>query len=188
MCYWILTNTGQVVARTTVQHITKTEIMKEDIMDQIRAFHHELDSKIGDDQYIDNDSNFSTFLNDDVPDPDIIDPYQDPNEEPFQGYELPEIDEIGVMEDERQASDVYDAYLGAELTLPGNGDQMQMVRVIKRIKGNDGKVNKPVLYSTLRKEKPYNPLLDTSEYLVEFSDGTTKELTANIIAESIFLK
>jgi hypothetical protein len=29
-------------------------------------------------------------------------------------------------------------------------------------------------------------LLDTSEYLVEFGDGTTKELTANIIAESLF--
>jgi hypothetical protein len=186
MCYWILTNTGQVVARTTVQHITKTEIMREGIMNQIRAFHHELDSKIGDDQYIDNDSDFSTFLNDDVPDPDIVDPYRNPKEEPFQGYELPEIDEIGAMEDERQASDVYDTYLGAELNLPGNGDQMQMARVIKRIKGNDGKVKKPVLYSTLRKEKPYNPLLDTSEYLVEFSDGTTKELAANIIAESMF--
>ena len=35
-------------------------------------------------------------------------------------------------------------------------------------------------------QNPYIPLLDSSEYLVEFGDGTTKELTANIIAESMF--
>ena len=188
MCYWILTSKGQVVARTTVQYITKLEIQQEGIMNQIRAFRQELDSKIGDNQYIDNDSDFNTFLNEDVPDPDNTNPYQqsNPNEEPFQGYELPEIEEIGAMDDNRQVSDVYDKYLGAELQLPGNGDQMQMARVIKRIRGNDGKVKKPVLYSTLREPKPYNPLLDTSEYLIEFGDGTTKELTANIIAESLF--
>ena len=97
MCYWILTNTGQVVAHTTVQHITKLEIQQEGIMNQIRAFHQELDSKIGDDQYIDKDLDFSTFMNDDVPDPDCTDPYQEQSrkEEPFQEHQLPEIDDIG---------------------------------------------------------------------------------------------
>ena len=45
------------------------------------------------------------------------------------------------------------------------------------MKGNDGKP-KGNYHS--------NPILNTSEYLVEFPDGTTKELTANIIAESMF--
>ena len=31
-----------------------------------------------------------------------------------------------------------------------------------------------------------NPVLDTSEYMVEFPDGATKELTTNLITESIF--
>ena len=117
----------------------------------------------------------------------ILTPYRklNSNEETFQGHELPEIYEIGKMDDERQASDVYGKYLGAELQLPGNGDQMQIIRVVKRIKDNN--VNaKPVLYSTLHEPKSYNPLLDTSEYLVKFGDGSTKELTANIIAESMF--
>ena len=51
-----------------------------------------------------------------------------------------------------------------------------MARVVKRIKGNNGKP-----YSG-----PYNPILDQSQYLVEFTDGTTKEVYANIIAESMF--
>ena len=31
-----------------------------------------------------------------------------------------------------------------------------------------------------------NPMLDTSEYTVKVSDGSSQELTANIIAESMF--
>ena len=31
-----------------------------------------------------------------------------------------------------------------------------------------------------------NPMLDTSEYTVEMSDGSSQELTANIIAEYMF--
>ena len=51
-----------------------------------------------------------------------------------------------------------------------------MAKVSRRIKGDDGE-NKGVNHK--------NPILDTSEYLVEFQDGTTKELTENLIPESI---
>ena len=44
-------------------------------------------------------------------------------------------------------------------------------------KGNDGN---PVV------TRHNNPMLDTSEYTVEMSDGSSQELTANIIAESMF--
>ena len=183
MCYWILTSKGTVVSRTTVQHVTKEDVLNEEIMDNIRQFHLELDSKLGDELlYINNDSDFSKFLNEDVPDPSVDNPYEDRvndgTEEPYQGYRLPEIDEIGNIEDEREAANVYDAYIGAEIPLPGHDNQNQMARVVKRIKGNDG--------NSIDASKPYNPILDTSEYLVEFSDGTTKELTANLIAESMY--
>lgn len=186
MCYWILTSKGNVVARTTVQHVTKQDIIGEGIMDRIREYHRELDTKLGDDQYIDNDTDFSKFLNEDVPDPSINNPYEGRGhgntgkEEPYQGYNLPEIDEIGNIDDERESANIYDIYIGAEVQLPSNhtSGQNQMARVVKRIKGNDGEA--------FDASKPYNPILDTSEYLVEFPDGTTKELTANIIAESMF--
>ncbi len=180
MCYWILTNNGQIISRTTVQHVTKEEVLRDDIMRQIQDYHNELESKIGDDQYVDNAADFNAFINEDVPDPEQDDPYDtpsaNPKEEPYQGYNLPEIDEIGAMEDAQSAADVYDKYLGVEVPLPSDGDRQQMARVVKRIKGNDGNAI----------GSSYNPLLDHSEYLVEFSDGTTKELTANIIAESMF--
>jgi hypothetical protein len=51
---------------------------------------------------------------------------------------LPDIDEIGDVDDEKIANDIYDTYIGAEVQLPGQGNQMQMARVVKCIKGNDG--------------------------------------------------
>ena len=51
-----------------------------------------------------------------------------------------------------------------------------MAKVIKQVKVNDGN---PV--GTRQK----NPMLDTSEYTVEMSDGSSQELTANIISDSM---
>ena len=65
-------------------------------MDEIRYFHLELDAKIGDEQYVHNGDEFEAYINDDVPDttPDKIYPAQF-KEEPYQGYYLPDINEIG---------------------------------------------------------------------------------------------
>ena len=54
-----------------------------------------------------------------------------------------------------------------------------MAKVIKQVKGNDGN---PVV------TRHNNTMLDTSEDTVEMSDGSSQELTANIISESIFTK
>ena len=180
MCYWILTETGSVIAWTTVQHIMVDESKQEETIQRINDYQSRLDDKLGDDQYIDSSEDFTAFINEDIPDDDedpdsmgqVI-----PEEEPYQGYHLPEIDEIGKMEDEASSENVFDTYIGAEVSLPGPGGRNQMARVVKRIKGNDGKP-KGVHHD--------NPILNTSEYLVEFPDGVTKELTANIIAESMF--
>ena len=176
MCYWILTSMGTIISRTTVQHITKEETMNDDIMDEIRLFHTELDNNIGQDQYVHNDHEFSSYINEDVPDPGCNDLYpQRFTEEPYQGYDIPDIDEIGKSEDEYKSADVYDKYIGAEVLMPGPGGDDQMAKVVKRLKTNENK-----------QDGKYYPILDTSEYLIEFNDGTTKEITANIIAESMF--
>ena len=83
-------------------------------------------------------------------------------EEPYQGYRLPKIDKIGKLEDGRDAVDVFNLYQGVEVDLP----------VIKRIKGNDGNT--------------YPRKMDELQYLVEFSDGTIKEVCADLIAEHMF--
>ena len=52
-----------------------------------------------------------------------------------------------------------------------------MAKVIKLVKGNDGN---PV------GKQHNNPMLDTSEFTVEMSDGSSQKLTANIVADSMF--
>ena len=52
-----------------------------------------------------------------------------------------------------------------------------MAKVVKKIKINNHNPN-----------DSYNPTLDASEYLVEFPDGSKKEVTANLMAESMFLQ
>ena len=59
--------------------------------------------------------------------------------------------------------------------MPGPGGNDQMVKVVKRLKKNENEY-----------DGKYYLILDTSEYLIEFNDGTTKEVTANILAESMF--
>ena len=75
MCYWILTSTGKVIARTTVQHITSDESKRDEIVQKINEYHRELDLQLGDDQYVDNSDGFDNFINEDVPDPADDDPY-----------------------------------------------------------------------------------------------------------------
>ena len=61
--------------------------------------------------------------------------------------------------------------------MPEQDGNKKMAKVIKQVKGNDG--NPLGIWNN-------NPILDTSEYTVEMSEGSSQELTANIIAESMF--
>ena len=58
-----------------------------------------------------------------------------------------------------------------------NDGNKRTVKVIKRVKGNNGN---PV------GTQHNKPMLDTSEYTVEMYDGSPQELTDNIIAEQMF--
>ena len=59
------------------------------------------------------------------------------------------------------------------MALPTAADEKLMARVRKKIRSDD------------RNEGKYNPMHDSSTYEVEFSDGPTEEVTANVIAESM---
>lgn len=179
LCYWILNDQGNVLARTTVQHVTRDEIANGEIMERIRKYHDDLEHVIGDGNYVSTGAEFDAFINEDIPDPDDDDLKREPkaeNEEPYQGFDEPDVDDI-VKDDGIDNEDVYDTYIGAEVLLPDRDGNKMMGKVIKRIKGNDGKP---------KGNRHDNPLLDTSEYAVEMSDGTTHELTANLISESMF--
>ena len=61
--------------------------------------------------------------------------------------------------------------------MSGNDGSFTKGKVIKKVKGNDGKAI--VRHHT-------NPLIDTLEYKFELEDGSSTQYTANVIAENIF--
>ena len=71
--------------------------------------------------------------------------------------------------------DSYNHLIGSEVLLP-NGDSMETGTVVKRAKDAEGN---PIGRTHA------NPVLDTSQYTVEFSSGDSKEYAANSIVESM---
>jgi len=66
----------------------------------------------------------------------------------------------------------YDKFVGGDVILPNSADQKLMARVKKKVTSNDR-----------NEARYYNPLRDHSRYEIEFPDGTTEEVEANLIAE-----
>ena len=168
------------LARTTVHHVTRDEIANTEIMNIIRCYYKKLEKVIGDDQYVSTESEFKQFVNEDVPGP-IEEAYDGPkekgHEDPCQGYGLPDIDDFSPDTDDHNNKDIFDSYLEAEILLPDQDGNKKMAKFIKHVKGNDG---------NLVVTRHNNPMLDTSEYTVEISNGSSQELIANIIDESMF--
>jgi hypothetical protein len=69
-----------------------------------------------------------------------------------------------------------DEYLTSEVQLP-RGGEMKLARVMNRFKDPNG--------VPLGKRHP-NPMLDSREYEVEFSDGSKDVVSANLIAENLY--
>jgi hypothetical protein len=73
-----------------------------------------------------------------------------------------------------------DQYIGMELALPqGHDGAMMHARVTKRMQDNEGL---PIGRASR------NPLLDSRQYEVEYTDGNVEALTANIIAENLIAR
>ncbi len=70
-----------------------------------------------------------------------------------------------------------DKYLNAELMFNVGTGSKRKGRVVKRAKGTSGK---PIGWA-----HPY-PLCDIREYVVEFTDGSTENYFANVIAECMY--
>ena len=85
------------LARTTLQHVTRDEIANTEIMNRIQDYHKKVEKVIGDDQYVSTESKFERFVNEDVLDPreDAYEVLRDKgHKEPYQRYDLPDIDDF----------------------------------------------------------------------------------------------
>ena len=99
----------------------------------------------------------------------------------YPGTELT-VEDYGDMIMEEQTNDddideeMLDKYLGAELILGVGTNNERWGWVIKQSKGIDGNVIGRV---------HSNPLFDTHEYDIKFTDGSIEKYQANIIAENM---
>ena len=89
----------------------------------------------------------------------------------------PEEPELTAVEADEYTSEAYDEYLTAEVMLP-HGGEMARAKVISRKRDQNG-------LPVGRKAKN-NPMLDSRMYEVEYADGSTEAITANLIAENLY--
>ena len=169
LCYWILTKSGKVVARTTVQHITKADQEREEIRQKMKEFQLIVAERL-------NDANFT---DDSDGKPGYLEDVEVEEEEWRRRGLVPSDEEYGKMVQEAkpeadEMGNAYDEYVGAQIKMDFGGEEI-IGTVVKRQKGLDGK---PIG----RRNK--NPLFDTRTYEVKFPGGIIHEYTANVVAEN----
>jgi hypothetical protein len=96
-------------------------------------------------------------------------------EEPEEDQEVYEPN-AKMLEADEHMPEAYNEYLNAEFLLSSMGD-ITKARVKARKRDADG---------NLVGQRNANPILDTREYEVEFPDGATNTITANLIAENLY--
>jgi hypothetical protein len=173
LCYWLLLPSGKVLARTTVQHVTREDFLNEDVKMQVNQFDEQIEDRLNDDNFVVNDENVANFF---LEDETLIDHVPNgmvtPDDTDYDDMlvdDKPERDEL--------PDDLTDKYIGTELILGIGLGNERRGRVTKRAKG---------LYGEEVGRAHTNPLFDTREYVVEFTDGTEENYFANVIAENMF--
>ena len=172
MSYWILTISGNVISCTTVQRVTNLEKQLDEwrdrmsqydinINERLKVNDSDLTSKIVD---IDQWNRLSVI--------DIDEAFIDEFNKVISDTTLPDVDHSI-----HNIDNVNDPYLQMEIGLSrGDDGALQHATVKRRKLDKDG-----VPIGTENK----NPILDTRLYEVEFVDGTTEAITANVIAENL---
>ena len=130
MSYVILTKTGSVISRTTVQSVTNLERQTSDVNTKWDEFDAETSRWLKYDDFPlevskPNPEDWAEFINHDSD-------FQEEFDRIFSSEDIPEADET-------LTPDTYDdTYLWTELALPRNGDQPYFARVTKRLKDVNG--------------------------------------------------
>jgi hypothetical protein len=145
---------------------TNDPLVKAKMIELDRAVREKIGDSVKD--YDDDESLIGLFP--EVPE-DIILPDSD------HGDHLPTDEAEAVPEADDFTPEAYDEYLTAEVLLPNMGD-LTKAKVVGRKRDADGN---PIGLCHA------NPLLDTRQYKVEFTeDGATDVFTANLIAENLY--
>ena len=156
--------------------MTRDDYLQEDLKKEIEEFNERLEQCLSDENFvIEGDGNFDSMYLDGIDDDDnnagvAANQGITPTEEEYGdmlAQERPEADE----------EEAVDKYLNAELCLDLGTNNERRGRVCKRLRELDGE--------PIGRAHP-NPLFDTREYEVEFTDGTREKYQANVIAENMY--
>ena len=63
LCYWVLTEKGKIIARTTVQHVTHDESENPEIQQSKRNYHTTLEFSIGADEFMSDLDDMDALIN-----------------------------------------------------------------------------------------------------------------------------
>jgi len=174
MSYWVLTENGRVISRSTVQRITNLELQTTEVRERCSQYNKRIEELLNDanhliqgegdrqlqdwdDYALDGDEDFANELNNVISD-----------------SQIPEADDTFTPE-------IFDdAYLRKEIAIArgaGTEEGVEYGKVTKRLRDAEGR---PI------GKAHDNPLLDTREYEVEFRDGHNESLSANLIAQHLY--
>ncbi len=174
MSFWILTIAGRIISRTTVQRITELEQGTDEVKARCKEFTERITDLLKDDQHI-----IAQDGERQVQDWNEFTETDDPEfREEFQATIS---DKTILEEDESFTPDTFgDTYLNMEIALmrgAGDPSDVHYGKVTKRLRDSEGR---PIGTAS------DNPLMDTREYMVEFTDGHSEALSANLIAQNLF--
>ena len=168
MTYYVLTQRGTVISRSTVQRVTSLELSTTNVTKMFNDFDQNISIKLKHDM--------SGFQGD-KPNPedwaDLLSSDPDFNDEFNKIFNDNSIKEA----DEYTEETLDDTYLNMEVALPRDSDGPEYAKVTKRLRDANG-----LPIGTAND----NPILDTRLYEVEYLDGYRTSLAANAIAENLF--
>ena len=170
MSYWILTINGNVISCTTVQRLLEIDKRKSEWQQHMQEFDTRIDTRLN----VRDEDITSAIIDVDqwnkLSLTDIDDDFITDFNNVINDHSLPDIDDTISESD-------YDAYINMEIGLPRGDDGELHHAIVKRRKLDaDG--------NSIGKSHT-NPLLDSRLNEIEFVDGTTEAMTANLITENL---
>ena len=174
MSYWILTIAGRVVSRTTVQRITNLEQGTTEVKQRMKEFDERIRELLRDQNHVINGDGDRQLQ-------DWDEYNDDTNQEFIDDFDSAVSDERIAEADGDFTPDIFDdTYLNKEIAIPrgaGYSEDVQYGKVTKRLRDAEGR---PIGVAS------DNPMMDTREYEVEFLDGHSEAISANLIAQHLY--
>ncbi len=168
LCYWFLLESGKLIARTTVQHVVSDNYLNNDVKRDFESFNRSVEERLSDQNFMADPAD-GFYIQDK---PDKVPNGISRTKEDFGDMIIPD-----TLDADDINNNVIDKYLNTELIFNVGTGSKRGGHVVKRAKGTSGK---PI------GRAHSNPLFDTQEYVIKFTDGTTENYFANVIAECMY--